>query len=141
MHLSDSAPFQVRENLASLDVETEALAEIMVCCGFFLIYFVEEIVHTCIGSQLNEYGCCEANVKTSILSFSWTIPPCISGLNRLRIQPLSPAYRHLYLHMAASTLRAPAVLHLSGMYFENIVKKPECTFYLQGGSTGFYTRN
>ena len=56
MHLSDSAPFQVRENLASLDVETEALAEIMVCCGFFLIYFVEEIVHTCIGSQLNEYG-------------------------------------------------------------------------------------
>ena len=72
MHFSDSAPFQVRENLASLDVETEALAEIMVCCGFFLIYFVEEIVHTCIGSQLNEYGCRDANLKTSNLSFSWT---------------------------------------------------------------------
>ena len=40
--------FQVRENLKSLDVGTEALAEITVCCGFFLIYFIEEIVHICI---------------------------------------------------------------------------------------------
>ena len=40
-----SANFQVRENLENLDADTKALAEIMVCCGFFLIYFVEEIVH------------------------------------------------------------------------------------------------
>ncbi len=32
-------------------VDVESLAEILVCCGFFLIYFVEESVHIACGTH------------------------------------------------------------------------------------------
>ena len=39
--------FQIRESFASLDTGVEPLAEIVMCCGFFLIYLVEELVFMC----------------------------------------------------------------------------------------------
>jgi hypothetical protein len=40
---------KVRENLSSLHLDVQPLAEILVSCGFFLIYFIEEIVHIACG--------------------------------------------------------------------------------------------
>ena len=39
--------FQIRESFESLDTGIGSLAEIVTCCGFFLIYFVEELVYMC----------------------------------------------------------------------------------------------
>ena len=55
--------FQVRENLKGLDVETEALAEISLCCGFFLIYLIEEIVHICIDAGHGKESDLNGNVN------------------------------------------------------------------------------
>ena len=40
---------KIRENYSVLDVDVEPLAEIVLCCGFFMIYFVEDLVHICCG--------------------------------------------------------------------------------------------
>ena len=41
---------QIAENLAVLETGIEPLAEILLCCGFFLIYFVEDLVYICCGN-------------------------------------------------------------------------------------------
>ena len=43
-------PQQIRENLEVLETGIEPLAEILLCCGFFLIYFVEDLVYICCGN-------------------------------------------------------------------------------------------
>ena len=53
----------MRENLKGLDVETEALAEISLCCGFFLIYLIEEIVHICIDAGHGKESDLNGNVN------------------------------------------------------------------------------
>ena len=42
---------QIRETLEPLGVEIESLAEILMCCGFFMIYFVEEIAYMIQGDD------------------------------------------------------------------------------------------
>ena len=44
---------QIRENFEVLEVDIEPLAEIVMCCGFFMIYFVEEIVYICCGDSVH----------------------------------------------------------------------------------------
>ena len=39
--------FQIRESFETLETGIEPLAEIVMCCGFFVIYFVEELVYMC----------------------------------------------------------------------------------------------
>ena len=46
--------FQIRESFESLDTGVEPLAEIVLCCGFFLIYFVEEVVHICFSGSVTD---------------------------------------------------------------------------------------
>ena len=45
--LPTSFGFQVRESIESTSYDLHAVpaAEIFFCCGFFLIYFIEEFVH------------------------------------------------------------------------------------------------
>ena len=41
---------QIRETLEVLETGIEPLAEILLCCGFFMIYFVEDLVYICCGN-------------------------------------------------------------------------------------------
>ena len=45
---------QIRETLEVLEVEIESLAEILTCCGFFMIYLVEDIAFIFLGEDHNE---------------------------------------------------------------------------------------
>ncbi len=47
--------FQVRESIesTSYDLDGNPAAEIFFCCGFFLIYFIEELVHCLCDSKVH----------------------------------------------------------------------------------------
>ena len=42
---------QIAESLEVLETGIEPLAEILLCCGFFLVYFVEDLVYICLGTN------------------------------------------------------------------------------------------
>ena len=48
---------QVGENLeaSGIDFKGYPMAEILLCCGFFLIYLIEELVHFFLDSDVHEH--------------------------------------------------------------------------------------
>ncbi len=49
--------FKTLESFNSYEnLEEKPVGEIVFCCGFFLVYLVEEMVHTFVDSHMNHHG-------------------------------------------------------------------------------------
>ena len=57
----------MRENIEVSEVELDGLplAEILFCVGFFLIYFVEELVHSFLDSSIHNHNAQSIQVRRS----------------------------------------------------------------------------
>jgi len=80
---------EIAESLEVLETGIEPLAEILLCCGFFLVYFVEDLVYICLGT--NNTDSTEEIVMTDFKSNGRETP-------RLSISKASDVKKHLDSH-------------------------------------------
>jgi len=87
---------EIRETLEPLGVEIESLAEILLCCGFFMIYFVEEVAYMIQGEVA-------PNEKQDNIMANGGNP---SETRRLSIAKASEVKQHLEEHRESLAMAA-----------------------------------